>query len=512
MKDRTSRPRVNYAGAHEKDAVQWRYDPAQACARARKENKPLFITDGFAGCHWCHRLAAESFGPGPLADLINTHCVPLLIDRQVRPDWDSFLMACSQAQGAAGGWPLMALCDPDGRPFWTGGYLPLQSRPGLTGLWETLTTLIDYWQGDESGMRVAAAALAGWVGETPPRHPAVPKALTSDECASAVELTIEADGRRAPSFMQPLRFLLLEAVGRGERAASLALDLCHRPIVDPLGGVFRYATQTEWAVPHYEKNAGLSGLWALCCARLSVFEPLLADFARSSVRWIWDELWQDGALAFGTDADSNGIEGAHYLISREEFEVLCGSFSAFTWVKGLPVAQDGLENHRAVLDRLGAQRTAPLAVDPGARPGDGLCCALAFEAMAALDRDSLWLERAFQVFRWAREIPVLTYDDRAALAFARWHFEGGAAADLLAELESCRTERRPAGAGYPPAVPPPAAGGELPGGPEWEALLALASGEKAPDNLIRILEDSWVPWAHMTAALLKEGVQWTFGK
>lgn len=477
-------------------------------AQAKESGKPIFVCSGFAGCHWCHRLAHEAFLSGPVVSLISKHCVPLLIDRQVRPDWDAFLMACCQAQGGSGGWPLMALTDGEGRPFWLSTYLPLASVPGRAGLIETLTTLIDYWEHDTSSMAHMARSLAQWVREEPP-HNRAPIA-TAKEGAVALELALEGDKERAPSFMQPWRLVLMAQQGHRAQAARAAMDLAHHPILDPLGGVFRYATEPQWSTPHYEKNARLTGLWAWICAELSSEEELLLDFARSSARWLWRELWREERLFFGSDADSDGIEGGHYLTSREELSKLDEAFwDAFDLKGGLLVAKGGLRGFEEELDLIQGARTRPLALDSGARVVDGLCVALAFHSLSLIEEE--WKERFEKVWAWTKKQPLLTLEDSASRAFGDAFFEGDKGA-----FEGLAASFAPQWKSWLPREDSPeplydVAGGETPGGIEWAGALALLLGGKE-EGLVEKLTTSWSLQGVTLGRMMEEGQSWNFGK
>ena len=134
-----------YLRQHADNPVDWYPWGEEAFARARAEDKPLFVSIGYAACHWCHVMAHESFEDEAVAAQLGRSFVAVKVDREERPDVDSVYMAAVQALTGSGGWPMSVFCTPDGRPFFAGTYFPPPDRPGMPSFPRVLDALADAW-------------------------------------------------------------------------------------------------------------------------------------------------------------------------------------------------------------------------------------------------------------------------------------------------------------------------------------------------------------------------------
>ncbi len=332
-----------YLLQHAENPVDWFPWGEEALARARTEDRPIFLSIGYAACHWCHVMERESFEDQETAHLLNTHFVPIKVDREERPDLDAIYMDAVQSMTGRGGWPLSAFLTPDGRPFFAGTYFPKESAHGIPSFRHVLDGVAEAWRDrrhelEEQGGRVieAISEVASLEGSSGP--------LTA-------ELTHEALGtlRRsfdakwggfgaAPKFPQPmiLEFVLRMAV-RGTPGAqeilTTTLDrMAAGGIYDQLGGGFaRYSTDTTWHVPHFEKmlydNAQLAQLYTR--AWLVTREDRYRRVATETLEYLLREMrHSDGGFFSSQDADSEGVEGKFFTWTWDELVRLIGEDAA----------------------------------------------------------------------------------------------------------------------------------------------------------------------------------------
>jgi len=251
-----------YLRMHADNPVEWFPWSEEAFAKARRENKPLFISIGYFTCHWCHVMARESFSDPEIAALLNAHFVSIKVDREQRPDVDAAYMNYVIATRGQGGWPLSVWATPDGYPFLGGSYFPPDNDQGRPGMNQILTRLAGLWASDEKRLREAggqAVTLLRRQASTPAPpvklNEAVPAEARRRMTADYDEL--QGGFGPAPRFPQPARlFFLLQDDDKASAAMALnTLDhMAAGGIHDQLaGGFHRYATDFDWHVPHFEK-------------------------------------------------------------------------------------------------------------------------------------------------------------------------------------------------------------------------------------------------------------------
>ena len=327
-----------YLRQHSENPVDWLPWGPEAFEKARREDKPVFLSIGYSTCHWCHVMAEESFENPQAAALLNGFFVPVKVDREERPDIDSVYMKVCVALTGSGGWPLTVIMTPDRLPFFAGTYIPLQSRGGRSGLIPLLSAIAARWANDREGLLNTAGEIRDFVAKEPSLSPAEPgedKLLAAaEQLRSAYDSEYGGFGS-APKFPSPhnLLFLLRMAHYTGDKQLRQMVDNSLRQmyrggIYDHLGGGFsRYSTDREWLAPHFEKtlydNALLAFLYTEAWQDGHI--ALYRSVAENTLDYCLRELkGPEGGFFCGQDADSGGVEGAYYLFSPEEINSILG--------------------------------------------------------------------------------------------------------------------------------------------------------------------------------------------
>jgi len=330
-----------YLREHADNPVDWQPWDEEALATAREEEKPIFLSVGYAACHWCHVMADESFEDETVADLLNDAFVPIKVDREERPDLDRVYQTVCRKVTGGGGWPLSVWLTPDGDPFYVGTYFPREARGDQPGFLEVCRNVADSWSDPEQrremerrGEQWAATArdeLESTSATAPVRESDAENAAVEGSLDDAVTTAIRsADdeyggfGPSGPKFPQPGRIdLLLRAADRADdpeplRVATQTLDAMREGgLYDHTGGGFhRYCTDRDWTVPHFEKmlydNASLARVY-LDGYRLTA-DSEYAVTARETLAFLSRELSHpDGGFYASLDADAGGHEGAFYV-------------------------------------------------------------------------------------------------------------------------------------------------------------------------------------------------------
>jgi uncharacterized protein YyaL (SSP411 family) len=314
-----------YLQLHVDNPVEWYPWGEEAFAKARKENKPLFISIGYFTCHWCHVMARESFSNPDIARQLNDSFVAIKIDREQRPDLDAAYMQYVVLTRGQGGWPMSVWATPDGEPFLGGTYFPPDAKSGRPGMKQLLTKLSALWAGDEGGMREVATHAVELLRKTTGSVAPLKKLTTKPVIEARGEYTAAYDELQggfgpAPKFPQPARLMFLLQDDRQQSAAMALLTLDHMiagGIFDQLaGGFHRYSKDFEWRIPHFEKMLYDQAL----IARASLFayrhsgDNMYADIARQVLDFTLQEMHaEEGGFYSALSADSPvpGNEDGH---------------------------------------------------------------------------------------------------------------------------------------------------------------------------------------------------------
>jgi len=335
-----------YLLQHAANPVHWRPWGAAALAEARESDRPVLLSIGYAACHWCHVMAHESFEDPDTAAMMNALYVNVKVDREERPDIDQLYMNALHALGESGGWPLTMFLTPDGEPFWGGTYFPPAPRWGKPSFRQVLQGVAEAYRSQHEAIAQNVGALKRALAA---QSAARPGAMVGPETLDAVAASllravdpVNGGLSGAPKFPNApiFRFLWQNSFRTGQNPGAdathqLLRRMSQGGIYDHLGGGYsRYATDSVWLVPHFEKmlydNAQLLDLLALAGAAEA--DPLYAARAAETVGWLVRDMTaeaRDGLAAFAAseDADSDGEEGKFYVWTEAEVDALLGADS-----------------------------------------------------------------------------------------------------------------------------------------------------------------------------------------
>ncbi len=355
-----------YLLQHKDNPVAWHPWDEEALARAKRENKPILLSIGYAACHWCHVMAHESFEDEFTAALMNQLFVNIKVDREERPDLDQLYQAALQLLGEHGGWPLTMFLTPEGEPFWGGTYFPPTARYGRPGFRDVLSAIATAYREDPQKVRANVTAMREALERmaAPEDGVVLPADLArraAERLAQEVDPTWGGIGG-APKFPQAPILALLWKMGRSGRLQPLCeavrltvLRMAQGGIYDHLGGGFaRYSVDAEWLVPHFEKmlydNAALIEL--MTAVWQETREPLLEARIRETVGWVLREMVAEGGgFAASLDADSEGEEGRFYVWSEAEIDAALPADLAQPFKTAYDVTPEGNWEGRTILHR-----------------------------------------------------------------------------------------------------------------------------------------------------------------
>jgi uncharacterized protein len=371
--NRLARETSPYLLQHQHNPVDWWAWGPDALAEAKRTNKPILLSVGYAACHWCHVMAHESFEDEATAAVMNELFVNIKVDREERPDIDQIYMHALHMLGEQGGWPLTMFLTPAGEPVWGGTYFPKESRYGRPAFTAVCRELARVFREEPERIVKNRDALMQRLsaGARAERPVTVGLAGLDDAATQLGRIIDQANGglRGAPKFPQStmLENLWRTGLRRGENRffdlVELSLDhMCRGGIYDHLGGGFsRYSVDERWLVPHFEKmlydNAQLLELLALAHRRSG--NPLFRQRARETVDWLKREMvTAEGAFAASLDADSEGEEGKFYVWSRQEVDRLLGPADAVFFAEHYDVTAGGnFEGHNIINQLNGLPRS-----------------------------------------------------------------------------------------------------------------------------------------------------------
>src|SRR6266516_5056442 len=356
-----------YLLQHKHNPVDWWPWGTEALAEAKRTNKPILLSVGYAACHWCHVMAHESFEDAKTAEVMNDLFVNIKVDREERPDIDQIYMSALHHLGEHGGWPLTMFLTPNAEPFWGGTYFPNTARYGKPAFADLLREVERVFrENPQSVEQNRSALMARLMASARPTERVVIAAPDLDRAADQLLSLIDPVNsgiRGAPKFPQSMMLEFLwragERTNNNRRFAAVELTLariCEGGIYDHLGGGFsRYSVDERWLVPHFEKmlydNAQLLELLALAFARSQ--KSLFRDRARQTVEWLAREMTTtDGAFCASLDADSEGEEGKFYVWSLPEIEQALGPEDAAFFAKHYDVTPEGNFEGHNILNRL----------------------------------------------------------------------------------------------------------------------------------------------------------------
>ena len=335
MANRLARESSPYLLLHKDNPVDWYPWGEEAFARARAEDKPIFLSVGYSTCYWCHVMERESFSQPEIAHQLNEGFVCVKVDREERPDVDEIYMTATQLITRSGGWPNSVFLTPDLEPFFAGTYFPPTDGRGRPGFPRVLQGMREAWLFKRPELLQQAGLVARAMGQHLAPAESGSRALPGPEVATAVRegLAARFDPEwggfgPAPKFPSPANlFFLLERASDDEARGMLVTTLdrmARGGLMDQLaGGFHRYSTDEAWLVPHFEKmlydNASLAWLYAEASALApgAGFDRV----ARATLDFVLLEMTgPEGGFLSAIDAETDGHEGAYYTWTAEELE------------------------------------------------------------------------------------------------------------------------------------------------------------------------------------------------
>ncbi len=355
-----------YLLQHKHNPVDWWQWGPEALAEAKRSNRPILLSVGYAACHWCHVMAHESFEDEATARVMNELFVNIKVDREERPDIDQIYMSALHMLGEQGGWPLTMFLTPAGEPVWGGTYFPKDSRYGRPAFVDVLHEVSRLFREEPNKIEQNRTSLLGRLAQK--ARPQGKVVFGLDELTGAARQvgnmfdSVHGGLRGAPKFPQPAILELLWRAGLRTDDARFFEVVEHTlermsegGIYDHLGGGYsRYSVDEKWLVPHFEKmlydNAQLLELLALAFQRSHT--PLFAARARETVGWLKREMTtKEGGFCASLDADSEGEEGKFYVWSKNEIIELLGPDAGEFFAHHYDVSDDGNFEGHNILNR-----------------------------------------------------------------------------------------------------------------------------------------------------------------
>ncbi len=331
-----------YLLQHAYNPVRWYPWGDEALKKAKDENKPIFLSVGYSACHWCHVMAHESFENEEIARVMNENFVNIKVDREERPDIDDIYQKVCQLNTGSGGWPLSVFLTPDQRPFYVGTYFPPLDSYGRPGFGSVVRQLAQAWKEKPKDVEAAAENFVNSLQRTesitlPSK---LEKSILDEAAVNLLTLGDPINGGfgHAPKFPNAanlsfmLRYSKLSGISKFQEFVLKTLTkMANGGIYDQVGGGFhRYATDSRWLVPHFEKMLYDNALMPVVYAEAYQItkDAKYLEVIKQTLRYILKEMTSpEGGFYSAQDADSEGKEGKYYVWKKSEITKLLGSDS-----------------------------------------------------------------------------------------------------------------------------------------------------------------------------------------
>jgi len=331
-----------YLLQHAKNPVHWYAWNEEALGRAKKENKPIFLSVGYSSCHWCHVMAHESFEDEEIAKIMNENFVNIKVDREERPDLDDIYQKACQMTTGQGGWPLSVFLSPDQRPFYVGTYFPALDSYGRPGFGSLCRQLAQSWKEKPKDIEKAADNFMQNLGKLQQNQAPskIDKSILDEAAINLLQIADATYGGfgQAPKFPNAsnlsfmFRYSKLSGISKFQKFALLTLKkMAKGGIFDQIGGGFhRYSTDARWLVPHFEKMLYDNALLPIVYSEAYQItkDPFFRNVVKKTLDYVIREMTSSGGTFFSAqDADTNGEEGQTFVWKKQEIEKILGQDS-----------------------------------------------------------------------------------------------------------------------------------------------------------------------------------------
>lgn len=359
--NKLSNEKSPYLLQHQYNPVNWYPWGEEAFEKAKKENKPVFLSIGYSTCHWCHVMAHECFEDQEIAELLNDKFVSIKVDKEERPDIDAVYMTICQVTTGHGGWPLTILMTPEQKPFFAATYLPKNSRHGVLGLMDLISQVATQWQEDSTDLINTGTKLGDIM-----KHEFEASSAGASVTKDIINLAVTQFNQNfdhdyggfgnEPKFPTPhnLMFLLRHAKLEGDESSLFIVEntlkhMYRGGIYDHVGfGFSRYSTDAKWLVPHFEKmlydNALLATVYTEAYQHTK--ESVYRTVAEQILEYIRREMTDpEGGFYCAQDADSEGVEGKYYTFTPEEACSVLGNEDGSFFCEYFDITKEGNFEH-----------------------------------------------------------------------------------------------------------------------------------------------------------------------
>ena len=329
-----------YLLQHKNNPVDWYPWSDDAFEKAKKQNKPIFLSIGYSTCHWCHVMEHESFEDEEVAKLMNDNFISIKVDREEMPEIDHLYMSVCQAMTGRGGWPLTIVMSPKKEPFFAGTYFPKKGNGNQPGMMELIPSLMNAWDNKQDDIRKTIKQVNDYLIRTNSFEPG--EELNEELIKNAFrDFTERFDSKfggfgSSPKFPSPhnLMFLMRYFKTYGD---SNAKDMVTKTLYQMrLGGIFdhigygfhRYSTDQRWFLPHFEKMLYDNALMPVnyCEAYQITHDPFYLDILQKTLDFVIREMTSsEGGFYSAYDADSEGVEGKFYVWTKKEIKEILGN-------------------------------------------------------------------------------------------------------------------------------------------------------------------------------------------